>query len=171
MKSFFTRHQPRQPLHHSALSGIGGVLAIALIGAITFYGQTPLLIAPFGASCVLLFSVPNSPLSQPANVIGGHFIATLISLVLHLALQNTWWAIALAVGLAIGVMAALRLTHPPAGADPIVVFASDPSFSFLFFPVLAGSCLLVLIATLYHRAGKVTYPMKKAQPEPIAPSS
>ena len=42
----------------------------------------PLLMAPFGASCVLLFAVPNSPLSQPANVIGGHAVATLAGLAL-----------------------------------------------------------------------------------------
>ena len=117
--------------------------------------------APFGASCVLLFSVSGSPLSQPANVIGGHVVATLVGLVLRLLLPNEWWAAALAVGLAIALMAALRVTHPPAGADPLVVFATDPSFGFLVLPVLSGAVVLVSVATLFHKSSGTVYPAKK----------
>jgi CBS-domain-containing membrane protein len=76
MRSFFQRSQPKPPLHISLLAGLGGALAIALVSGLSLYGGTPLIMAPFGASCVLLFSVPASPLSQPANVIGGHLLAT-----------------------------------------------------------------------------------------------
>jgi CBS-domain-containing membrane protein len=116
--------------------------------------------APFGASCVLLFSLSGSPLSQPANVIGGHFISTLVGLVLRLLFPNEWWAAALAVGLAIALMSALRITHPPAGADPLVVFAADPDFSFLVFPVLSGASALVAVATLFHRVSGTTFPIR-----------
>lgn len=162
MLSFMTRHQPSQPIRSVILGGIGGLLAIAATGALTIYGPTPLLMAPFGASCVLLFSVPASPLSQPANVIGGHVIASSIGLALRSMLPDVWWAVALAVGLAIALMAALRLTHPPAGADPLVIFAADPTLDYLFFPVLLGSCVLVIVATLFHRASGVTYPVGKS---------
>lgn len=160
MRPFFHRLQAAQPLRTSLIAGIGGVLAIGGVGALTAYAHAPLIMAPFGASCVLLFSVPASPLSQPANVIGGHFVATLAGLLLRLILPNEWWAAAIAVGLAIAVMAALRVTHPPAGADPLVVFADDPGFGFALMPVLAGAMLLVAIAALYHRATGTAYPIR-----------
>lgn len=162
MLSFFARHQPAQPMRTVLLAGLGGIVAIGLIGAFSAFAHAPLLMAPFGASCVLLFSLPGSPLSQPANVIGGHGVAALTGLVLRLLLPNEWWAVALAVGMAIGLMAALRVTHPPAGADPLVVFAADPDFSFLVLPVLSGALALVAIATLFHKANGVAYPLGRA---------
>jgi CBS-domain-containing membrane protein len=162
MLTFLMRHQPPQPIRNALLAGIGGVLAIGSVGAFTAYAHAPFIMAPFGASCVLLFSVPASPLSQPANVIGGHVVATLVGLLLRLVLPDAWWAAALAVGLAIALMAALRVTHPPAGADPLVVFAADPGFAFLIMPVLAGACVLVAIATLFHRASRTVYPTRRA---------
>ncbi|GGE06545.1 hypothetical protein GCM10011390_27070 [Aureimonas endophytica] len=144
------------------LASLGGLLTIGLVGGLSHYAHVPMLIAPFGASCVLLFSVPGSPLSQPANVVGGHGVATLVGLVLRLALPNEWWAAALAVGLAIGLMAALRVTHPPAGADPLVVFAADPDFGFLVLPVLSGALALVAVATVFHKASGTPYPARRS---------
>jgi CBS-domain-containing membrane protein len=106
--------------------------------------------APFGATCVLLFSVPNSPLSQPANVMGGHILSTAVGLAAYTVLPVDWWSLALAVGIAISVMAALRVTHPPAGADPLVVMLSGPGWEYLLFPVAVGSLSLVIIANLFH---------------------
>ena len=77
MRHFFIRHQPAQPTRHALLAGLGGFVAVALVGALTTYAHALLIMAPFGASCVLLFALPTSPLSQPANVIGGHVVAAL----------------------------------------------------------------------------------------------
>lgn len=159
MRRFLSFHQPHINVKGAVIAGFGGGLGIALLGFLTIASGHPLLMAPFGASCVLLFSAARSPLSQPPNVVGGHFVATLISLLLRLYLPNEWWAVALAVGLAIFAMALLRITHPPAGADPIVVFLSHPGFGFLFMPVLVGSLLLVALASLYHAATSTRYPM------------
>ena len=161
MRRFISIHQPRSDLRKVLLAGLGGAAAIALLGFLSQKSGHPWLMAPFGASCVLLFSASSSPFSQPVNVVGGHFVATLIGLILRLYLPNDWWAVAIAVGLAISVMAALRITHPPAGADPIVVFLSSPGFDFLFMPVLVGSLGLVLVATLFHLGTGTAYPMRK----------
>ncbi|MBP1873673.1 hypothetical protein LPJGGPFB_03098 [Ensifer adhaerens] len=159
MRHFFFRHQPPIHIGRGLIAGIGGLVAIAAVGALTNIVGEPLLMAPFGASCVLIFSVAGSPLSQPANVVGGHLVATFVGLVLRALFPNEWWAVGLAVGAAIALMAALRITHPPAGANPLVVFASDPGFEFLLFPVLTGSLILVAVGTLFHRFGKVEYPL------------
>ncbi|WP_029013632.1 HPP family protein [Niveispirillum irakense] len=162
MRHFISRHQPTQPWRVTFLSGLGGLLAIGCVAAFSAFMQAPLLIAPFGASCVLLFAAPYSPLSQPAHVVGGHVLATAVALVMHALLPNQWWAVALAVGLAIALMGALRVTHPPAGADPLLVFALSPGPDFLVMPVLLGACTLVAIAVMFHRASGVTYPLRPA---------
>lgn len=159
MLSFFRRIQPAQPPRAAFIAGFGAFLGLAVLGLVSKYESLPLLIAPFGASCVLLFSVPASPLSQPVNVIGGHVLATLIALVFNMLLPDAWWSVALAGGVAIALMAALRMTHPPAGADVLVVFALDPAPEFLLLSVLAGSILLVAVAVLYHRASGIRYPV------------
>lgn len=159
MKRFLVRHQPTQSMRASCIEGLGGILAIGVAGACGAYSGAPLIMAPFGATCVLLFSVPQSPLSQPANVIGGHFLAALIGVIAYKFLPYEWWSIALAVGVAIAAMSVLRLTHPPAGASPIVVFADHAGWSFVTVPVLVGAVMLVLIAIVFHRMAKTPYPL------------
>lgn len=161
MRHYFHLHQPASGVRHVSFAGLGGAIAVGVLGALTYYMGEPLLMAPFGASCVLLFSVPNSPLSQPMNVICGHVLATLVGLLMRQYLPDVWWAAALAVGVAIALMAALRVTHPPAGADPIVVFASHPGFDFLVVPVLAGSVALVVIAAIFHMGSGTPYPLRR----------
>lgn len=158
MDRYFRRALPHPPARSVILAGLGAFLAIAALSLLTTHAELLLLIAPFGASCVLLFAVPASPLSQPANVVGGHLLSTAIAMALNALLPEAWWALPLAVGLAIAVMAALRLTHPPAGADPLVVFAADPGLSFLLFPVLTGAVALVAIAAVFHRLAGHEYP-------------
>ena len=158
MNRFLTRSLPPPSARTILTAGFGGFLAIAGLALASIEADLLVLMAPFGASCVLLFAVPASPLSQPINVVGGHLLASTVGLILSAALPDTWWALALAVGLAIGLMVALRVTHPPAGADPLVIFATDPGFGFLLFPVLSGTVVLVAIATLFLRAAGQNYP-------------
>jgi len=149
------------------LAGVGGAVGIFLLAILTLSNDAPLLMAPFGASCVLLFSVPESPLSQPKNVIGGHLVSSLVGVVfVYLWPAATPLILALAVALAITLMSLFKVTHPPAGADPIVILLGAKGFSFLLFPVLSGSILLVVVALIFHRmTGLHTYPsIKPAQP-------
>ncbi|MXN63383.1 HPP family protein [Stappia sp. GBMRC 2046] len=161
MLSYFTRLQPTASARSVTLAGLGSLVAIASLALITDTTNLSLMMAPFGASCVLLFSVPNSPLSQPANVIGGHILSAIIGLSLRALLPDVWWAAGLAVGIAIAAMAALRITHPPAGANPLVIFAGDPEIGFLLMPVLSGAGILVAGATVFHRLSGTPYPMRK----------
>lgn len=160
IRHLLSRQQPGQSALVSLKSGLGGLLAIATVVLLGTAMDNALLMAPFGATCVLLFSLPNSPLSQPANVIGGHLISTLIGLLLNSILPLDWWSLALGVGLAITAMATLRITHPPAGADPLVVFIDNPGWSYLGFPVLSGSLVLIAVAWLFHKTPpQNAYPM------------
>src|SRR5437016_841498 len=63
----------------AVVSGLGGFVTIYLLARLSATLGAVLLIAPFGASCVLVFALPHSPLAQP-NVIGGHFISAFVGL-------------------------------------------------------------------------------------------
>lgn len=148
--------RPARPTPRQLLTGfIGGFLAIGSIAILASFTQQLLLMAPFGATCVLLFAAPDSPLAQPRNVIGGHFISSLIGLLILNFVGNGPLEMALAVGLAIAFMQASGTLHAPAGADPLVVIlGGTTSWSFLLFPVLLSSILLVLIALIINNVGR-----------------
>ncbi|ANS74389.1 hypothetical protein AWM70_07180 [Paenibacillus yonginensis] len=142
---------PLQINYGDAFTGfIGGFAAILALVLLTNYTSSTWLMAPFGASCVLAFGLWNAPLSQPRNVIGGHFISTLIGLLALYIFGDSPWSIALAVGLAIAAMMLTKTTHPPAGADPIVVIMGHFTFGYLFYPVVSGSIIIVLLALIIN---------------------
>ncbi|WLV25974.1 HPP family protein [Aciduricibacillus chroicocephali] len=144
------RGNGRSPLKVNAkdiITGfIGGTSTIIILYILSLFTSSPLLIASFGASCVLAFSLWNSPLSQPRNIIGGHFISTLVGIIIYHIFGDEPWSLALGVGLAISSMMLTKTTHPPAGADPIIVILGTYNWDFLFTSVLIGSISIVLVA-------------------------
>jgi CBS-domain-containing membrane protein len=144
----------------SLISGLGGFAAILCLAEASALGRATLLIAPFGASCVLAFALPASPVAQPRNIIGGHLIATIVGLATYALMGATPVSFAIGVGVAIALMQISGSLHPPAGADPIVVILAKASWPFLFAPVLVGAVAIVVIAIGYHRwLSKRGYPV------------
>lgn len=144
------RAPQRPPRQDLLLAGTGGCLAIAAVAWLSLSAGVAALMAPLGASCFLAFAVPDSPLAQPRHIVGGHLVASAVGLAVLLACGEAWWAQALAVGLAISAMLATRTGHPPAGADPLVVFALQPGWDFLLTPVLLGSLVVALVALVFN---------------------
>jgi CBS-domain-containing membrane protein len=142
------------------LPGLGGFLAVFLCACVGSTIEISMLMAPFGATCVLVFVLPESPLAQPRNVIGGHLISAAIGLLMSHFIGVHAWSLGLAVGLAILCMQLTRTIHPPAGADPILVMLAGANWSFMFTPVLAGSLLIVITGFLYHFILRNAYPKK-----------
>jgi CBS-domain-containing membrane protein len=143
----------------AGVAGLGGFLVIFLLAQLTASLHAALLIAPFGASCVLVFGLPQSPLAQPRNVIGGHLISTAVGLMVFYLLGASPLSFGLGVGVAIAAMLVTGTTHPPAGADPIVVILAKAAWPFLFSPVLLGAVAIVIIGLIYHRVvSRRSYP-------------
>ena len=140
---------------------LGGGLGILLVSYLGTLSGVPWIIAPFGATCVLLFAAPSSPLAQPRNVVLGHLVSAASGLVLINLFGNSPAIMAISVGVAIALMQMLRVTHAPAGADPIVIFISGIyNWDFLLAPVLVGSITLVLVALIINNIRAVErYPV------------
>jgi len=150
---------PSVPVKSIIFAWFGGLIAISIIGFLTKTIHEPLVLGSFGASCVLLFGYPKSPFSQPRNVIAGHFLSTLIGLSFYHFVGIEWWSMALALATAIAVMIATKTVHPPAGSNPLIVFLTGASWSFLGLPTLVGAIILVVVALLYLNLDqKNTYP-------------
>lgn len=167
MERFLHRHLPHSTWSTALLAGAGSAVGVGLLGYLSEITTFIMLVAPFGASCVLLFGTPTSPSSQPVNVVAGHVLGAAIGLALHFLFPASFVAEGLSVGLAVSAMMLLRIIHPPAGATALVAYLTATSWWFILFPVAVGSVALVFVAALYHRMTKVTYP----HPVPEKPQS
>lgn len=139
--------------NEQVLAGLGGMLSILLIllvtGAILGQQAALLIIPSLGASAVLIFAVPHSPLTQPWSVLGGHLLSALIGVTCYKLIPAPILAAALAVGLAIGGMHLARCIHPPGGATALTAVIGGSSvhslgYSYVWSPV-AINCLIILL--------------------------
>ncbi len=142
----------RPPWHHALAIGGGGALTIGLLHLLTNdLRWVACFMAPLGATCALVFGVPASPVAQPRNVIGGNVLAALVGLASsHLFGKATWWALALAIGAAMFLMAITRTFHPPAAVTvllPLLTGITD--WRWVLVPVTAGAIIVVVVAVVY----------------------
>ena len=116
-----------------------------------------------GASAVLLFAVPASPLAQPWSFIGGNLVSAAVGVACAALIPNPVCAAALAVSLAIGCMFALRCVHPPSGAVALTAVLGGPAvhamgFGFVIAPIAFQSGALLAAAIVYHAVTGHRYP-------------
>ncbi|RWC88305.1 MULTISPECIES: HPP family protein [unclassified Mesorhizobium] len=161
-------------LRERVLACIGATIGIALTGVISglAMGGGPhvaLLVAPMGASAVLLFAVPASPLAQPWSIIGGNSISALVGVTVAHFIHDPVMASGLAVALAIAAMSFTRCLHPPGGAAALTAVLGGPAvisagFLFPFVPVALNSTILVALGFLFHKLARRNYPHVAAPP-------
>lgn len=151
-------------------AAIGIALTMAVCAQFPWLGRDlPIIVAPLGASAVLVFAVPASPLAQPWPVVGGNILSTLVGVAVFQAVPNVTIAAGVAVGLAILVMSLCRCLHPPGGAAALTAVIGsagihDAGYAFAFAPIGINSIALVSIGILYHRMTALTYPHQPATP-------
>ncbi len=133
------------------LATVGAIIAVSALSFVAATTEALLLLGSFGASTLLLFALPEAPLSQPRSVVGGHLIASLIALCCLAAFGPQWWAVGVATGLGVGLMMVTRTVHPPAGSNAIIVFLARPGWDVLLFSTVFGTLVLIVIAIVYHR--------------------
>jgi len=141
-------------------AGVGAGAAFVVAWLLGDLSGASMIVAPMGASAVLIFGVPESPLSQPAHVVGGHVLAGVIALLADQFLPAGPLTLAATIGFVIMGLGIVRLTHPPAGATALVILLTHPSWWFLLTPVLSGAVTLVIVGVLIHMLPpRVAYPM------------
>lgn len=123
----------------------------------------PYLVAPMGASAVLLFAVPASPLARPWAVFAGNVISTTVGVASSKLLGDPLLAAPVAVAGAIAAMRAARCLHPPGGAAALTAVLGSPAIKaagwlYIFSPMALNSALLVALAWLLNNAMRHPYP-------------
>ena len=132
------------------LGALGATIGIVLLQVLSETANIALLVAPFGATYVLDFALPESPLVKPRNIVGGYLISTIIGLVLYELLGNTPLSLGLAFGISFVLMQLTKTLHPPAGSVPLLIMFSEPEWSFVLTPILAGVILILAYEKFYN---------------------
>ncbi|MBV7454556.1 HPP family protein [Acidovorax sp. sif1233] len=126
----------------------------------------PWMVASLGASAVLVFGMPSSPLAQPWPVLGGSTLSALVGALCSAVVPDPVISGALAVGLAIALMVPLRCLHPPGGAMALyVVLTAGDGLHLAVFPILFNVVILLIAAMVYNGLTGRRYP----HPQRVAP--
>lgn len=137
----------------SSLAAFAAILATGWLSSRYLEGTgLAVLVASMGASAVLLFAAPHSPLTQPWPLVGGTILSAFIGVVCGRYLHDPWLAGAMAVSLSIFVMHLTRSLHPPGGAITLMIALGGDSigahsYGFVLAPV-GLNVLIILVAAL-----------------------
>ncbi len=167
----FTPILPGATARARALACLGAMLGIglaALVGTIVHGGgeALPWIVAPMGATAMLVFVVPASPMAQPWPVVGGCVLSALIGFAVGRWLGHGALACGLAVGLAIAAMSISRSLHPPGGAVALTgvlggSLVDSAGWWFPVAPVALNALVLVAAGVLFHRLSGHAYPHRQ----------
>lgn len=150
----------------ACVGALVGVAATGLAARCTLGSEISapmLMIASMGASGVLVFAVPASPLAQPWPVIGGNIVSAAVGVFVAHLIDDPMIGAGVAVGTAIAVMSASRCLHPPGGGTaliPVLAGLGAPASDWMFplLPVALNAALLLGVAWIFHRFSGHRYP-------------
>lgn len=154
----------------------GVLIGIVLLGSLEMGARDlveglPLLSAPLGASAILLFALPGSPLAQPWSILGGNMISAAIGVACARWIPDALMAASAAGTLAVAAMFALRCLHPPSGALALLAVLGGPAikatgFGYVVWPVGAGSFAILVAALIFNNLTGKRYP-HLSKPAPV----
>jgi uncharacterized membrane protein YeaQ/YmgE (transglycosylase-associated protein family) len=152
-------------------SFIGAFLGMIAVGALHYQEtselQLALVMGSFGATAVLLYGAPASPLAQPRNVILGHVLSAIIGVSIRKAIVEEacggaannlpcfWSSAAFAVALAIVIMELCGCLHPPGGATALIAVTAtgwlqEKGYLFVIFPAFIGASIMLFVALVVN---------------------
>ena len=130
------------------------------------------LMASLGASALLIFVLPSSPMAQPWAVIAGNVVSALVGITCATYINEVLLALPIAVALAIMAMFILRCLHPPAAAVALIAILGHVTiYRYAFFPVMLDSMVMCLVASFYNTLTGKVYPTRPPKPAPPNQSS
>jgi CBS-domain-containing membrane protein len=152
----------KENIKKSIIAGLFSAITIGVLTLLTYKTQFGLfLISSFGSSMLLIFGYPESPFAQPKNIFFGHLLTSLIGMFfLYLILLPLYIIIPISVGFGVGLMILLKISHPPAGANPIIVIMGNASPDYLINPIIIGTGIILIFGVVLNRfILKKKYPM------------
>ena len=137
----------------SILAGLFSTITIGALTLLTYKtGFGIFLIASFGSTMVLLYGHPESPFAQPKNIFFGHLLTSLVGIFfLYLVPLPLYIIIPLAVGFGVSLMILFKVTHPPAGGNPIIVIIGSVSLDYIINPIIIGTGIILMFGLVLNR--------------------
>ncbi len=144
---------------------IVGLSASMIIGILAFLSfETSLgfwLMFSFGSTTLIVLVFYKSEFAQPSNIFFGHLLGILIGILINELLGLNFVTLGFAVGMTVMFMMIFKIVHPPAAANPLIAMFADVSINYIFFPVISGSFLIILMSVIINRyILKRQYPAK-----------
>lgn len=161
---YFGGDQPHISWLERFRSVFGIFIGLLLVLTISKYlgdlsGVNEWLMASLGASALLVFVLPQSPMAQPWAVIAGNTLSALVGISVIHFVDDPLMAMSFAASLSIFGMFILRCLHPPAAAIAlIVVLGNVMHYRYAFFPIMIDSVVLVLVGAVYSNLTGKSYP-------------
>ena len=144
------------------LSGVSAALVIGVLAFLTLRTSSGIwLMFSFGATVFIVFVLYNLETAQPKNIFFGHLVSVLVGIIFNETIGFSFYSLGLSVGVAVALMVYLKVMHPPAASNPLVVLFGDVSFDFILFPVITGTIVIILMAVFINKIIlKRSYPKK-----------
>ena len=145
------------------VSGLSAATVIGILAFLTLRTTSGLwLMFSFGATVFIVFVLYNLETAQPKNIFFGHLVSVLVGIIFNETVGFSFLALGLSVGFAVTLMVYLKVMHPPAASNPLVVLFSDVSFEYILFPVILGSLVIIIMSIFINRIIlKRKYPKKR----------
>ena len=140
------------------ISGLSAAIVIGILAFLTLRTSAGIwLMFSFGATVFLVFVLYNLETSQPKNIFFGHLVSVLVGIIFNETIGFSFYSL----GLAVTLMVYLRVMHPPAASNPLVVLFTDVSFEYILFPVILGTSAIIIMSILINKVIlKRKYPNK-----------
>ena len=144
------------------LAGLFASIIIGILSFLSFETSTGFwLMFSFGSSTLIVLVFHDSEFAQPANVFFGHLLAIVIGMLFNEFLGMSYLTLGLSVGTTVTLMMYFKIIHPPAAANPLIALFADVSLSYIVFPVIVGSIVIIVLSIIINRyLLKRNYPVK-----------
>tara|TARA_B100001029_G_scaffold137189_1_gene116245 strand:- start:356 stop:826 length:471 start_codon:yes stop_codon:yes gene_type:complete len=144
------------------VSGISAALVIGVLAFLTLRTSAGIwLMFSFGATVFIVFVLYNLDTAQPKNIFFGHLVSVLVGIIFNETIGFSFYSLGLSVGFAVTLMVYLKVMHPPAASNPLVVLFTDVSFDFILSPVITGTIVIILMSIFINKIIlKRNYPKK-----------
>lgn len=166
---YFGGDQPAVAWSERLRSVFGAFIGLMLVITTAKYlgelsGIDEWLMASLGASALLVFALPQSPMAQPWAVIAGNTLSALVGISCFQLIGQPFLALPAAAALSILGMFVLRCLHPPAAAVALIaVLGHIAHYRYAIFPVMIDSVLLVLAGAAYSNLTGKRYPNRPSK--------
>ena len=151
-----------KPKIEPIVAGLSAFIVVGVLALLSFETSTGYwLMISFGATSLIVFVLYDKEFAQPGNIFFGHLLGITIGILFNEILGMSSLSLALSVGTTVTLMMYLKVIHPPAAANPLIALYGDVSIEYIFFPVISGTLVIILISYIINKhILKRKYPLR-----------